>query len=239
MVVLFDADSLIFASCFNRLQNIDDTPFITDLNEAIKKFNSGFEQIIDEVQEVYPELTDVIVFNGSRNKYRKEISKEYKANRKKQELPPLLSDLHNYVKQEYNSVFSDYYETDDMVATYWKNKSDELGTDNVLIVAIDKDYMQFPALIYNYHYTKKSFIKLSKQDAWYNFYTQMIVGDSADNVNYCKGYGKKYAEKLLSDKKTKFAMQRAVYTLYKDIYKEKAKENFVECYKLLKLVENI
>lgn len=239
MIALFDADSLIFASCFNRLSDINETPFITDLNEAIKKFDDGFGRIVEEVQEVYPELSEVIVFNGSRNKYRKEISKDYKANRKKQERPPVLNDLHNYVKEQYNSVFSDYYETDDMVATYWRQASDELGTDNVMIIAIDKDYMQFPALIYNYHYTKKHFIKLSKEDAYRNFYTQMIVGDSSDNVNYCKGYGKKYAEKLLSDKKTKFSMQRAVYTLYKDIYKEKAKEKFVECYRLLKLVENI
>jgi 5'-3' exonuclease len=238
MIVLFDADSLIFASCYNRISDINETPYIQDIDEAIEKFENGFQAIMDEVSEEYP-ISGVMVFSGSKGVYRKEISKEYKANRKKQELPPMLPMLHKYVKERYNAVHDDYYETDDLVATYWKKISDRDGVENVIIVSIDKDYMQFPALIYNYHYTKKSFIKLSKQDAWYNFYTQMIVGDSADNVNYCKGYGKKYAERLLSDKKTKFSMQRAVYTLYKEIYKEKAKEKFVECYRLLKLVENI
>jgi len=61
MIALFDADSLIFASCFNRLSDINETPFITDLNEAINKFDNGFEQIINDVQEVYPELSEVIV----------------------------------------------------------------------------------------------------------------------------------------------------------------------------------
>lgn len=238
MIALFDADSLIFASCYNRVSDIDEIPYIQDIDESISKFEKGFQDIMDEVGEEYP-LTGVMVFSGSKGTYRKEISKEYKANRKKKELPPMLPLLHKYVKERYNAVHDDYYETDDLVATYWRKLSDRDGVDNVIIVSIDKDYMQFPALIYNYHYKKKQFIKLSKQDAWYNFYTQMIVGDTADNVNYCKGKGKKFAERLLSDKKTKFSMQRAVYTVYKDIYKEKAKENFVECYKLLKLVENI
>lgn len=238
MIALFDADSLIFSSCYNRVSDIDEIPYIQDIDESISKFEKGFQDIMDEVGEEYP-LTGVMVFSGSKGTYRKEISKEYKANRKKKELPPMLPLLHKYVKERYNAVHDDYYETDDLVATYWRKLSDRDGVDNVIIVSIDKDYMQFPALIYNYHYKKKQFIKLSKQDAWYNFYTQMIVGDTADNVNYCKGKGKKFAERLLSDKKTKFSMQRAVYTVYKDIYKEKAKENFVECYKLLKLVENI
>lgn len=238
MIALFDADSLIFASCYNRVSNIDEIPYIQDIDESISKFEKGFQAIMDEVGEEYP-LTGVMVFSGSKGTYRKEISKEYKANRKKKELPPMLPLLHKYVKERYNAVYDDYYETDDLVATYWRKLSDRDGVDNVIIVSIDKDYMQFPALIYNYHYKKKQFIKLSKQDAWYNFYTQMIVGDTADNVNYCKGKGKKFAERLLADKKTKFSMQRAVYTVYKEIYEEKAKENFVECYKLLKLVENI
>lgn len=238
MIALFDADSLIFASCYNRVSDIDEIPYIQDIDESISKFEKGFQTIMDEVGEEYP-LTGVMVFSGSKGTYRKEISKEYKANRKKKELPPMLPLLHKYVKERYNAVHDDYYETDDLVATYWRKLSDRDGVDNVIIVSIDKDYMQFPALIYNYHYKKKQFVKLSKQDALYNFYTQMIVGDTADNVNYCKGKGKKFAERLLSDKKTKFSMQRAVYSVYKDIYEEKAKENFVECYKLLKLVENI
>ena len=238
MIALFDADSLIFASCYNRVSDIDEIPYIQDIDESISKFEKGFQTIMDEVGEEYP-LTGVMVFSGSKGTYRKEISKEYKANRKKKELPPMLPLLHKYVKERYHAVHDDYYETDDLVATYWRKLSDRDGVDNVIIVSIDKDYMQFPALIYNYHYKKKQFIKLSKQDALYNFYTQMIVGDTADNVNYCKGKGKKFAERLLSDKKTKFSMQRAVYSVYKDIYEEKAKENFVECYKLLKLVENI
>lgn len=237
MVVLFDADSLIFASCYNRISDINETPYIQDIDEAIEKFENGFQSIMDEVSEEYP-ISGVMVFSGSKGVYRKEISKEYKANRKKQELPPMLPMLHKYVKERYNAVHDDYYETDDLVATYWKKISDRDGVDNVIIVSMDKDYLQFPALIYNYHYKHKSFIKLSKQDACRNFYAQMIVGDMSDNVNYCKGYGKKYAERLLSDKKTKFSMQRAVYTLFKDIYNENAKEKFIECYRLLKLVEN-
>ena len=36
------------------------------------------------------------------------------------------------------------------------------------------------------------------RDALRNFYTQMIVGDSADNILVCSGKGKVYAGKLFS-----------------------------------------
>lgn len=29
----------------------------------------------------------------------------------------------------------------------------------------------------------------------------MIIGDNADNVNYCKGYGKRYVERLFVNSK--------------------------------------
>jgi 5'-3' exonuclease len=63
----------------------------------------------------------------------------------------------------------------------------------------------------------------------------MIVGDSADNIKYCKGYGKVYARKLLEDVKTPFSATRRVYTLFKEVYGEDAKEKYKECKALLTL----
>ena len=63
----------------------------------------------------------------------------------------------------------------------------------------------------------------------------MIAGDSADNVNYFKGKGKKFAEKYYKGCTTKYQYTKRLYELFKKEYKGKARQKYVECYNLLKL----
>ena len=234
MIVLFDVDSLIFASC-HRSKNDDKQDkgkFYTDIKDASNKFDEQFMRIINDIEEVY-DVNSVITFNGSKGNFRKKITPIYKANRKKQKLPPLLHQLHNYVKKNYNSIYGCGVETDDLVAKHWYEIQTEIGREYVLICSIDKDYKQFNCLIWNYH--KKIVLDISQQEALYNFYEQMIAGDSADNVNYFKGKGKKFAEKYYQGCKTKYQYTKKLYKLFKEQYKSKAREKYIECYNLLKL----
>jgi 5'-3' exonuclease len=190
--------------------------------------------IVNHLEDKYP-IDKVLTFSGSKGNFRKLITPKYKANRKKQELPPLLDEMHQFVKEQYDSIWGYGVETDDMVARYWKQISDDIGRDEVMIVSIDKDYKQFPCLMYNYHYKHKEILDITEEEAMYNFYEQMIVGDTADNVNYFKGKGKKYAEKHFKDCTTKYQYTRKLYELFKQEYKGKAKQKYAECYHLLKL----
>ncbi len=130
-------------------------------------------------------------------------------------------------------------EVDDLIARDYVNLRSR-GMD-VCIVSIDKDYLQIPnALIYNYGWDKKKedykgFIYVSEDDARKNFWTQMITGDSADNVNYLKWKGIKYAQKHLEGATSDFSYIRRVYTLFKETYGKDAKNAFMECYNLLKI----
>ena len=233
MILLVDADSLIFASCYS---NDKQGQFYTDIGDAINKFDQQFMKIVNDLEERF-EIEKVITFNGSKGNFRKKITPVYKANRKKQDLPPLLHDMHDYVKKQYNSVYGYGIETDDLVSAYWFSLSKDLGRENVMIVSIDKDYRQFPALIYNYHYNHREIIDITPDEAMFNFYSQMIEGDTADNVNYFKGKGKKFAENYLKNCKTKYQYTKKMYELFKDKYKGKARQKYVECYNLLKLRE--
>ena len=234
MILLVDADSLIFASCYKKREHKDDERFYTDIEDSKAKFDEQFMSIVNKLEDMY-NVERVITFSGSKGNFRKLITPVYKANRKKQELPPVLDDMHQFVKDEYNSVWGFGIETDDMVARYWKELSNEVGRNNVMIVSIDKDYKQFPALIYNYHYKHKEVLDISEEEALYNFYEQMIIGDTADNVNYFKGKGKKYAEKYLADCNTKYQYTRKMLELFQEKYKGKARQKYAECYNLLKL----
>jgi hypothetical protein len=69
----------------------------------------------------------------------------------------------------------------------------------------------------------------------YNFYEQMIVGDTADNVNYFKGKGKRFAEKYFEGCTTKYQYTKKLYELFRQEYKQKARQKYTECYHLLKL----
>ena len=234
MILLVDADSLIFASCYKKREHPEDEKYYTDIEDARAKFDQQFMKIVNDLEEKYT-IDKVLTFSGSKGNFRKLITPVYKANRKKQELPPLLHEMHKFVKDQYDSIYGYGVETDDMVARYWKQISEDIGRDEVMIVSIDKDYKQFPALIYNYHYKHQVVLDISEDEAMYNFYEQCIVGDTADNVNYFKGKGKKYAEKYLADCNTKYQYTRKMLELFQEKYKSKASQKYAECYHLLKL----
>ena len=224
MIVLFDADSLVYSSCCN----------VETIEEAIGKFDEVFMSIANRLEDNY-DVKEYIFFNNSRGNFRKVLDKNYKANRLNVELPPLLNEMHELVTVLYDSKKTYGMETDDIVAKYWYKLSNEFGRDNVLIISIDKDYKQLPALIYNYHYKHRCIYDISKSQALYNFYEQMIIGDGADNVNYCKGYGKVYASKIFNDCKTHYQFTKKTYELFRKIYKSKAKLKYIQCYNLLRL----
>ena len=235
MILLIDADSLIFASCYRKRENPEDEKYYTEIADARNKFDSQFMEIVNRLEEIYT-IDKVITFSGSKGNFRKLLSKTYKANRKKNELPPLLNEMHQFVKDQYDSIVGYGVETDDMVARYWYKLSQQFGRDEVCIVSIDKDYKQFPCLMYNYHYKHKEILDISEDEALYNFYEQMIMGDTADNVNFFKGKGRRFAEKYYVDCQTKYQYTRKLYELFKQEYKSKAKEKYSECYNLLKLL---
>ena len=235
MIVLVDADSLIFASCYKNKQEKKIYPYYETIEECELKFDQSFMSIINSLEETF-EIQKLRVFSGrSKNNFRKLLCKTYKANRTNVEKPPMLDQMHEYVKTQYEAITSCGHETDDAVAKYWYESQKIVGKDNVIIVSIDKDYRQFPALIYNYHIKHKKIEKITEQQALYNFYEQMIVGDTADNVNYFYGLGKKFTEKYLKDCTSKYQYVKKVYKLFRDRYRQKGKEKYIECYNLLKL----
>lgn len=217
MVILFDIDSLVYSSCYN----------VETAEDACYKFDEVFQSIVNTI-ELFHQVEEVIVFAFGKNNFRKKLSGSYKANRTKEQ-PKFFHQLKNYILKYYEPEQANGMETDDLIAIYQKR----IGHENCIIVSIDKDYLQNEGLIYNYG--RKEFIKVSKEDALRNFYTQMITGDTADNVNFCKGYGKKYAEKAFKDVLSEFGYQRKVLRLFKKIYRNKARERFIQCYNLLKL----
>ena len=193
----------------------------------------GFRRCLSFLEDKVA-VDEVVFCNGSINNFRKNITPTYKANRTAKK-PEILGALHNLVKFSYDSVWGDGVETDDVVATLWAEEVKKNGVDNVIIMSLDKDYKQFPCWFYDYNYKNRELIKITEEEALNNFYSQMIIGDTADNIKVCKGYGKAYALKLFKDAKSEFSLISKTYRLYKQVYGDEARAMFEQAKSLLKL----
>ena len=220
ITVLIDADSIIFASAINSDTILD----------AKDKMDYKINEILDYLSSKYT-IDGFSVFSGSKGNFRKFVTDTYKANRRDMEIPEHLSGLHKHSKEYWDAKYTYGCETDDLIASAWYKHSNE--GKNVVIVAIDKDYLQFPCLYYNYK--KKELLDITDDEALYNFYEQMIAGDTADNVNYFKGKGKSFAKKYFAECNSPYSYTKKMYQLFKDEYKGKARQRYIECYNLLKL----
>ena len=235
MKVIFDADSLIYASCFRSSKDRKDNDdlFETDVAVAFDKFKTNFDKLIDYLDDIVW-VNEIVFCNGSKNNFRNNITDTYKANRTSNR-PPILGELHSIVKKSYYSFYGDGVETDDVVATLWAEEVEKNGIDSVIIMSLDKDYKQFPCWFFDYHYKRRELIKITQDEADNNFYSQMIIGDSADNINYCKGFGKAYTIKAFKDSNNEYSLLNRTYRLYKEIHGDDAKKLFNEAKSLLKL----
>jgi 5'-3' exonuclease len=92
MILLVDADSLIFASCYKKREHPEDDKYYTDIADARNKFDQQFMAIVNKLEDMYS-IDRVVTFSGSKGNFRKLITSKYKANRKKAELPPLLNNM--------------------------------------------------------------------------------------------------------------------------------------------------
>lgn len=214
--VIFDIDSLVYQACYGA----------EDLEEAIEGFFGRYDSALYNLGNKV-RIGKVIPCGFCRNNYRHKVALDYKGNRVT-EKPPFFNDLVKAIKEQMNVQTRDGIETDDLVAKFYEH----YGPENSIICSIDKDYRQFPGMLYNYN--KDEIEKIGDYEAYYNFMEQMVCGDRADNVKPLMGYGPKWCEKNLLGK-SEWAILRAVYKLYKDKYKSKAKEVYMRTYLLLKL----
>ena len=53
MILLVDADSLIFASCYRKRETPDDEKYYKDIVDARNKFDQQYMKIVNDLEEKY------------------------------------------------------------------------------------------------------------------------------------------------------------------------------------------
>jgi 5'-3' exonuclease len=178
-ICLIDGDSLLYYEM--------DKP---TLEQALKGIDSRVETILNSCNaNVY------IGFLTGKTGYRYKVSASYKGNRKHRPKPIIFYALREYMKQKYSFKEFEGLEADDLVAYYGVN-NDGLKT---VICSPDKDVL-YQCIGRHFNYQKLEFVTTSETDAEKFLWTQVLMGDSTDNIQGIPGVGIKTAENWMKDR---------------------------------------
>ena len=189
-VILIDGDSIAYMAGIGGTQ-LDVCRIVDDYIERICNitWSGKFELYVEHPKK-----------NIFRNHVA--VSRPYKGNRVKKnmteeekkaalEYRKRINYAKHYMVTKYNAELQVYIESEDMVAI----RAYKLGLDNVIIASIDKDMLQIPTEFYDY--SKDSRFSITECKAQYNFWIQVLTGDSTDNIPGLPGIGPKKAEGIL------------------------------------------
>jgi len=149
--------------------------------------------------------TDSTLFLTGSNNFRRTLDPTYKANRT-QERPKYWQACRDYLVKKHKAILVEGYEADDALG--WNQ------TNETTICSIDKDLLMVPGNHYNW--VKKEFTKVTEDVGYMSFFTQLLVGDTSDNVFGIKGIGPKKAEKALGELSTFGELFDKVRSMYDD-----------------------
>jgi len=148
------------------------------------------DQLIGSILEDV-NATDWHIYISGDNNFRYGLYPDYKANRRDQVKPRFLEAVREYLVRDHGARIADGYEADDSIGIGLT----KYGSDQCTICSIDKDLLQLPG--YHYNFVRKEFRSISRSAGIRNFYEQLLVGDSTDNIRGCPGIGKAKAPRLL------------------------------------------
>lgn len=156
------------------------------LDFALEACKTSIENIRNKTKAV--ELD--IWFSGENNsRLYIAVTQPYKGNRT-QPKPKYLNSVKEFLRNEYGARITDLGEADDMLGI----RSGEFG-DASFICTLDKDLDQIPG--WHYNWVDDRTYKVSKKEADFNFYRQVLSGDPTDNVPGLPGVGDKIASSIL------------------------------------------
>lgn len=211
LTALFDADAAAFrsaAAC--KDESITTALYTVDsmVADALLYCDDG-DRYYDKWQ---------LYLTGTGN-FRYDIARTapYKGNRTTPK-PEHLPAVRQHLVDKWGAVVADGQEADDAIAI----AATTLGVDNVVIIAVDKDFKQIPC--HHYNFVKRQHLYQTPEDATKFFYMQILMGDSADNIIGIYGIGPKKAEKMLSECTTEKEMYQVCLDAF-DGNAERVSEN--------------
>ena len=213
--LLIDGDIVIYQYASTVEHEVDWGDDVWSMWADAKEAKELILQYIEHLKEAT--IADDVVFCLSdKDNFRKEIYPEYKANRKGKRKPTIYKALVDWVHKTFETQVWEGLEADDVLGIL--QTSDTIKGETV-IVSEDKDLLTVPGLLWR----QGELHNISQEEADFNFFTQILTGDSVDNYGGCTGIGAVRAERILKEK-------GATWATIVDTYK---KANLTEDYALI------
>ena len=180
--------------------------------------------------------TDCKVALKGGNNFRDEISTDYKKSPSRMKQRETLqgtyiNDAYLWAAEQVNACRAPFGEADDLLHC-WASRF--RYRPYYVIISVDKDLMQVPGHHYNPRQNRYSV--QSWKDSVDSFCTQMLQGDTIDNIPGCKGIGPVKAKRIVEAAESPGV---AVIEKYKQLYGSKWEEEFLFNGSLLYLVRSI
>jgi len=215
-----------------NIGNNDSDEIILEQKSDITNLNAGYKAIDSILSTILYQTNskEYIIYLTGENNFRKELATilPYKAHRSTK--PASLSKMEEYLKYK-KAITIDYLEADDCIsAASFENK-------NSVICSQDKDLDTVPSLRYNP--SSNQIYEVSEQDALYNFYLQLIIGDKTDNIPSAYGCGKVYAAKVLKECYEKNLSEYEYYKVAKEAILNKLNQGKTSWYNPLMDIDEV
>lgn len=193
------------------------------VENALQICKSSLETLFDKLQP-----SKVSIFLSPDRCFRDDLArtKTYKGNRTAQK-PTHLKAVGEYLVKSHGATVAAGIEADDAIGI---GLTSDPGT---VCVSIDKDLDQVPGWHFNWVEDRAYWITPKEGD--YSFYTQLLTGDTTDNVPGVAGIGPAKASGILDGAKSRIELCERVWAVYRAGAKdsESAKVYFLEQARLL------
>ncbi len=159
------------------------------------------------------------ILSGVSN-FRKEVDSTYKLNRKDSAKPKFYKELRDWARDFLSAeIAPEGLEADDYLGI--------LQNEDTVIASNDKDLTMIPGahLRIKKDWNLNEIISIGEDEAIYNFWYQMCVGDTTDNVKCLQGIGPVKASKLLGGGDWKNQVQDQYKKQFGDSWFEKFDTN--------------
>lgn len=233
MHALIDGDPLIYAAGFAsdaaakaRLLRdlgeegyaeyvaLEGAPF-EPLRNAIHGMNMMLTSIMDKV-----DATRRTIYISHPVNYREQMYPDYKANRNIEHKPHWYAELKDYLL-DYGAVFSEEGDEADDALGIAQTAARQGST---IICSVDKDLDQIPGLHYNWSKTRRDggTYHVDDVEGLRFFYTQLLSGDSTDNIPGMKKLLGTNATAQVKAPIQKMFFEKDMYEYVLSIYKDKS-----------------
>ena len=190
------------------------------------------EFALAEFRDLFTAKAVLFCFSGSTtDNFRWEIAYDrmYKGKREGGNMSLVKERIVKHIQQRQPSLLFNALEADDLLAM--------LQDEDTFIYSEDKDLLQVPGTHWNIK--KKEFFEITPSDGFRFLMSQMILGDTVDNIAGLKGYGPAKCKDLLTDNTDTIQMPFNVLTEYIKVNGlVDGLDMFAENYNLLKLRDN-